>query len=220
MISQLKLVEHRLKRVFHVDTIHIKHTNAVFIVSMGTYKMIVKAGDEDVLHEKVINFELYNKLKSAKKYIVKPLKFPHLSTLFPDINFHIMELIDGVPLREVLENGTLSKCGIEDIKKQLKFLFKEIWKLGYIHADLHTNNIMITPAGQIKLIDFGFTQRVDPFLPNLQTPRSWFKSQWPSVLELGNIPMGNPNIWVTGSMGGIDMFSKINRNLLKSKGFI
>ena len=220
MEKQLKVIETRLKSIFHVKTIHLKSTNAVFILTLGSKKIIFKAGDEDVLHEKIINFELYNKLKTHKKYIVKPLNFPHLSALFPKLNFHVMELIDGVPLREVLEKDAVSQCDIEKFKKQLKSLFKEIWKLGYIHADLHTNNIMITSTGDIKLIDFGFTQRVDPFVPNLHTPRSWFRSQWARVLEENEITMGNPNIWVTGSLANIDMFSKVNEELLSKKGFI
>ncbi len=70
-----------------------------------------------------------------------------------------MELIDGVRATEPESVGgdreRLAKKGLEAI---LKMVFDD----AFVHADLHPGNIMLTPEGDVVLIDLGLVAEVEP----------------------------------------------------------
>lgn len=66
-----------------------------------------------------------------------------------------MELIEGQTLREVIDDGPIewkkaTRCLI-DLLDALARLHAE----GIVHRDLKPENVMITPEGEVKLMDFG-----------------------------------------------------------------
>ena len=205
----------------NVKTLHIKRDNSVFIIEKNGKKWVLKVGDISLADERDINFEIYKNIpKNFRKHIVKPLELPsYYSAKFPYLTFHLMELVKGQPLGDLLQTGKLSTKDINNIKLQLRTIFNEIWKLGYLHGDLHTLNIMITPDMTVKIIDFGFTQKVNPYTEN-KNVFEWFKTQWPYVLQRKGIPKGNPNIWVMGSLANVPMYSLYTHDELKKYKFI
>ncbi len=64
----------------------------------------------------------------------------------------VMELVDGRTLETVKFNGMGSFCKLfHAAAKGLQHMHEA----GYVHADIKPNNIMLTSAGAVKLIDFG-----------------------------------------------------------------
>lgn len=64
----------------------------------------------------------------------------------------IMELVEGKTLEALRFNGMVSYCKLfYTAAKALKVMHDA----GYVHADIKPNNIMVTPEGNVKLIDFG-----------------------------------------------------------------
>ena len=93
-------------------------------------------------------------------------------------------------------------------------VFTEIWKLGYIHGDLH--NILILSNGDIKILDFGFSQKTTP-LKNNKKIIEWFIPAWNNYLKKQGLSKGNPNGWVAGI--NQNMYATNHKNLLKEKFF-
>lgn len=71
----------------------------------------------------------------------------------------LMEYVDGTTLSEYLaSNPTLSKKQIADIINQICSAVGYIHSRQTIHCDLKPSNIMITPTGYVKIIDFGMSR--------------------------------------------------------------
>ncbi|MGB7158884.1 MAG: serine/threonine-protein kinase [Tepidisphaeraceae bacterium] len=69
----------------------------------------------------------------------------------------IMELVDGEPL-ELRLPGTLA--GILDVFIATAQALDALHGMGYVHCDLKPNNILVGPAGEVKVIDLGQAVKV------------------------------------------------------------
>jgi serine/threonine-protein kinase len=73
-----------------------------------------------------------------------------------------MELVPGQSLREVLaEKGTLSVFDVEPILSQSAAALDKLHSAGMVHLDVKPSNLIQTPDGTIKLIDFGLAQEAE-----------------------------------------------------------
>ncbi len=78
-----------------------------------------------------------------------------------NIYFIIMELIDGRPLSDIIEeNGPLDYRNVIEIGKQVAAALSLAHKNHIIHRDVKPHNIMITKDGVAKLADFGIAKAI------------------------------------------------------------
>ncbi len=72
----------------------------------------------------------------------------------------VMEYVDGVTLRSVIDEGPLDALRAVDIALQIARGLEAIHDLEILHRDLNPRNVMLakSPPGQVKLIDFGFAR--------------------------------------------------------------
>jgi serine/threonine-protein kinase len=71
-----------------------------------------------------------------------------------------MELVPGMSLRDVLaEQGPLSLYEVELILDQCASALEKLHSAGMVHLDVKPANLIQTPEGTIKLIDFGLAQQ-------------------------------------------------------------
>ena len=71
-----------------------------------------------------------------------------------------MELVPGKSLRDVLaEQGPLSLYEVEVILNQCASALEKLHSAGMVHLDVKPANLIQTPDGTIKLIDFGLAQQ-------------------------------------------------------------
>lgn len=74
----------------------------------------------------------------------------------------VMELINGEPLNSVIKRtGRLSLRHALDMLEQTGRALQVAHAAGLVHRDVKPGNILITPAGQVKLTDFGIAKAVD-----------------------------------------------------------
>lgn len=71
--------------------------------------------------------------------------------------YFVMEYVEGESLKEKSEkqNGKLNETEVEKILQQLLIALKAIHSYGVIHLDIKPSNIIMSPKGMIKLVDFG-----------------------------------------------------------------
>jgi serine/threonine-protein kinase len=72
--------------------------------------------------------------------------------------FIVMEFIDGQSLRQKIAGKPMDQSQALDIAIQAAEGLNEAQKKGIVHRDIKPGNIMITTAGQVKIMDFGLAK--------------------------------------------------------------
>jgi len=94
------------------------------------------------------------------------LNHPNIGTVFDfdtqnDIDFLVMEYIPGETLGERLSKGALPEKEWIAISLQIAAALEEAHEHGIVHQDLKPGNIMVTPKGQVKVLDFGLARLLE-----------------------------------------------------------
>lgn len=76
------------------------------------------------------------------------------------IPYIIMEFVDGRLLRDVLEDGPLPPDEAVQIIEQVLTALEYSHRAGVIHRDIKPGNIMVTPSGGAKVMDFGIARAI------------------------------------------------------------
>ncbi|NJL26463.1 MAG: serine/threonine protein kinase, partial [Thermoanaerobaculia bacterium] len=73
----------------------------------------------------------------------------------------VMELVDGTSLAHVLESGPVGVDETLRYAKQIAEGLVAAHRLGIVHRDLKTENVMVLPDGRVKILDFGIAKWLD-----------------------------------------------------------
>lgn len=116
---------------------------------------------------KVIPPELANTPEARARFerearVISSLNHPHICTLFDvgredDIEFLVMEFLEGETLAKRLQRGPLSVPETGRIAAQVADALDRAHRQGITHRDLKPANIMLTKGGA-KLLDFGLAR--------------------------------------------------------------
>ncbi|MDQ2975957.1 MAG: tetratricopeptide repeat protein [Acidobacteriota bacterium] len=72
----------------------------------------------------------------------------------------VMELIKGQPLSERLREGSLPLPEAARIVSSIAAALGEAHHEGVVHRDIKPSNVIITPRGQVKVVDFGLVKHI------------------------------------------------------------
>ncbi len=104
------------------------------------------------------------------------LSHPNIVTAFDaeqagSTHFLVMEFIEGTSLdRLVAERGPLAVDRACDYIEQAALGLQHAYEHGMVHRDIKPQNLMLTPKGQVKILDFGlarFLSESDPLVQPL-----------------------------------------------------
>lgn len=74
--------------------------------------------------------------------------------------FIVMERIDGTLLRDLIEKGPMDPAEAARITDGILTALEYSHRAGVVHRDIKPGNVMITPAGQVKVMDFGIARAI------------------------------------------------------------
>ncbi|MDR3698308.1 MAG: protein kinase [Candidatus Sulfopaludibacter sp.] len=75
-----------------------------------------------------------------------------------DADFLAMEFVEGESLNQRLRNGPLPLAELLELSSQLAGVLLAAHERGIVHRDIKPGNIIVTPAGQLELLDFGLAR--------------------------------------------------------------
>ncbi len=74
--------------------------------------------------------------------------------------FIVYEFVEGKRLDTLIAEGAIPESTIVDIGSQLAGALTHAHEKGILHRDIKPQNIMITPEGRVKILDFGLAKRL------------------------------------------------------------
>ena len=85
-----------------------------------------------------------------------------------DSHFLVMEFIDGVNLAHLVKSQGPMRCDLacEAVKQAAEGL-EHAYPHGMVHRDIKPQNLMRTPAGLVKILDFGLARFASEALPDV-----------------------------------------------------
>jgi eukaryotic-like serine/threonine-protein kinase len=69
--------------------------------------------------------------------------------------FLVMELVEGVPLTELVARGPLDPARVMDMVAQAAAGLYAAHAVGLVHRDIKPGNLLVSPDGTVKITDFG-----------------------------------------------------------------
>ncbi|MFE7572502.1 AbfB domain-containing protein [Streptomyces sp. NPDC057539] len=76
--------------------------------------------------------------------------------------FLVMELVRGEGLEVVLGRGAATLANVARWGAQVSDALAAAHDAGIVHRDIKPSNILITPSGEVKVLDFGIARAADP----------------------------------------------------------
>ena len=123
-------------------------------------KLLRASPDAEELHRRFV----------AERQILASLSHPHIAQLLDggtsegELPYLVIEYVDGLPLTEYCDRHRL---GIEarlrlfqDVCAAVQHAHQNL----VLHRDLKPGNVLVTPAGTVKLLDFGIAKLLNPGL--------------------------------------------------------
>ncbi len=126
---------------------------------------------------KVINQSLVNRPGLIERFrrevkAAARLTHPHIVTAYDaeqvaDTHFLVMEFVEGTSLdRLIRDRGPLPVAEACDYAAQAAQGLQYAFEHGMVHRDIKPHNLMRTPEGQVKVLDFGLAHFVSEVAPD------------------------------------------------------
>ena len=153
--------------------------------TLGNYKILEKLGEGGqgtvykaidsklgrTLVIKVLPPELTSKEANLKRFerearLASALDHPNICTIFDlneinGIHYIAMQYIEGRNVRQLVNGRPLSLESALSITLQTAEALAAAHSRGIIHRDIKAGNVMVTPGGQVKVLDFGLAKLLD-----------------------------------------------------------
>jgi predicted Ser/Thr protein kinase len=118
---------------------------------------------------KVINHSLVGDAAAVERFRLEVkaaarVAHPHIVTAYDaeqagDTHFLVMEFVEGTSLAEVVEvRGALPVAYACEYIRQAALGLQHAFEQGMVHRDIKPHNLMLTPRGKVKILDFGLAR--------------------------------------------------------------
>ncbi|HEX3142638.1 MAG TPA: protein kinase [Pyrinomonadaceae bacterium] len=152
---------------------------------LGNYRILEKigAGGQGTVYKatdtklgravviKVLPPELTVKEANLKRFerearLASALDHPNICTIFDlndieGVHFIAMQYVEGKNVRDLVNGRPLDFRSALTIAIQVADALSAAHERGIVHRDIKAGNVMVTPSGQVKILDFGLAKLVD-----------------------------------------------------------
>jgi predicted ATPase/tRNA A-37 threonylcarbamoyl transferase component Bud32 len=149
----------------------ISHYKILAQIGQGGMGVVYKVEDTKLQRLVALKFlpENLTRDAEAKARLVQEaraaaaLNHPNICTIY-EIDesegrlFLALEYVEGETLRKIVSSDQLSVTSIIEYALQIAAGLQTAHERGVIHRDIKSSNIMVTPKGQIKIMDFGLAK--------------------------------------------------------------
>jgi tRNA A-37 threonylcarbamoyl transferase component Bud32/tetratricopeptide (TPR) repeat protein len=140
------------------------------------------------------------------------LNHPHIVVLHDissdaGVDFMVMEYVPGTTLKDRLQSGAIPFADVVRCGSQIASALAAAHAAGIVHRDIKPANIMITPEGQIKVLDFGLAKLTQVAAADSQADTLTVLETTPGVIA-GTVAYMSPEQTRAESLDGrSDIFS-------------
>src|SRR5216117_1361372 len=152
---------------------------------LGNYRILEKigAGGQGTVYKatdtklgrtvviKVLPAELTAREANLKRFerearLASALDHPNICTIFDlneinGVNFISMQYVEGRNVRQLVNGRPLELQSALSIAIQVTDALAAAHSRGIIHRDIKAGNVMVSPSGQAKVLDFGLAKLMD-----------------------------------------------------------
>ncbi|KAJ3314406.1 Protein kinase [Boothiomyces sp. JEL0838] len=123
-------------------------------------------GQQYALKQMVLHEQKYKENVVEELLMLKALKHPNVVNYIDSYYLQgdlwiILELMEGGPLNDIIENYALTEDNMRTICYETAKGIKFLHECNIIHRDIKSDNILLGAKGTVKLIDFGFSAKLE-----------------------------------------------------------
>jgi eukaryotic-like serine/threonine-protein kinase len=144
-------------------------------IGSGGMGVVYKAVRADDVYSKVVAIKVVDEAGAGKllshfrteRQILAGLEHPNIARLLDGgstsagLPFLVMEYVDGVPVDQYVRDRQIPAGEILDLFRKICSAVSCAHSQLVVHRDLKPANILVTPAGEPKLLDFGIARLID-----------------------------------------------------------
>jgi serine/threonine-protein kinase len=125
-------------------------------------KVALKFLSQELLHDNWAKRQLVKEAQAAAM-----LDHPNICPVYgiEEVDGHIfivMQYVEGQTLLDAIRAQSIGPEDVVNVARQIAGALEEAHAHGIIHRDIKPRNIMVTPSGQVKVLDFGLAKTVTP----------------------------------------------------------
>lgn len=149
----------------------ISHYRIITKLGAGGMGEVYLAEDTKLNRKVAVKFLQLNSLENeqAKQRFIREAKVvamldhPNICGIYEvdnndDSTFIVMQYIEGETLADRVRRSPLELNDVLDIGEQVIDALAEAHSCGIIHRDIKPHNVMLTPRGKVKVLDFGLAK--------------------------------------------------------------
>jgi adenylate cyclase len=149
----------------------ILHYKILEKLGEGGMGVVYKAEDTNLKRDVAIKFlprQIASQKEEKERFKIEAqaaasLNHPNIATIYSieeanDESFIVMEFVNGRELKDKIAEGPVKINDAIDIAHKIADGLKAAHSKGIVHRDIKSSNIMITPDGKIKIMDFGLAK--------------------------------------------------------------
>lgn len=151
----------------------IRHIRLKRLIGVGGMGEVYEGVDETLRRPvavKVLHQDKAHQRRASARFLrearmLSRIEHPNICRVFEFLQengFEVMvlELIPGLTLRELLDRG-ISEGQKRRVAGGVAAALEAAHALSVVHRDLKPSNVMVTPKGEVKVLDFGLARSID-----------------------------------------------------------
>lgn len=218
------------------------------VIGRGKFGIVYKGYNKQtkqVVAIKVLNLDTHDDevldVQQEIQFLTQLKNVPNVThyhgSILNDTNLWIiMDYCAGGSVRTLLKAGVFEERYIAVIVRELLFALQAVHKLGVIHRDLKSANVLITNEGDVQLCDFGVAAQLTSNSVKRTTMAGtpyWMAPEviregdhynvkadiWSLGITIYEVATGNPPYCDKDAMWAMQMISKLTPPRLEGRGY-